>query len=190
MGENLRAYMRLVEERSREHNKAFGILYPQGLFGTCAGIIRQEIDNLMRVDYLAFSIPLADREQLCREALLGVRWQKHTPKGKLTDIRDVDFHTRAKNNHSWVSLVYQYSSKFIHLTNYWNYSASDPLATMPEDDRTEMAAYLTEYHGFTGDDLKMDDLIEYLPQVFEKIRSNVELYVEQQDGLLLCPISQ
>lgn len=58
MDENLRAYMRLVEKRSCEHNQAFGLLYAQGLYGACAAIIRLEIDNLMRVDYLAFSVPL------------------------------------------------------------------------------------------------------------------------------------
>ncbi|KEP68889.1 hypothetical protein DL1_08340 [Thioclava dalianensis] len=189
MHENLRSYMRLVEKRSREHNQAFGMLYAQGLYGACAAIIRQEIDNLIRVDYLAFSVPLADRDELCREALSGSRWQRCTAKGKLTDIRDVQFHTYAKNNHSWVSLAYEYSSKFIHLTNFWNYGVSDPLVTMPADDRSEMISYLSRYHGFPGHDLKINDLFEYLPQVFEKIRGNIECYVEQEDGLLLHPLS-
>jgi hypothetical protein len=189
MDENLRAYMHLVEKRSREHNQAFGMLYAQGLYGACAAIIRQEIDNLMRVDYLAFAVPLTDREELCRDVLSGVRWQKRTSKGKLTDIRDVELHTWATENHSWVSLAYKYSSNFIHLTNYWDYGVSDPLVTMPEDDQSEMASYLSTYHGFTGNDLKMDDIFEHLPQVFEKIRSNVDCYVEQKDGLLLHILS-
>jgi len=58
MDQNLRAYMRLVAERSREHHQVFEMLYAQGLYGACAAIIRQEIDSLMRVDYLAFSIPV------------------------------------------------------------------------------------------------------------------------------------
>ena len=40
MDENLRAYMRLVEKRTREHEQAFGMLYAAGLYGACAGIIR------------------------------------------------------------------------------------------------------------------------------------------------------
>lgn len=127
MHENLRSYMRLVEKRSLEHNQAFRMLYAQGLYGACAAIIRQEIDNLMRVDYLAFSVPLTDRDELCREVLSGSHWQRRNAKGKLTGIRDVEFHTYAKRNHSWVSLAYEYSSKFIHLTNFWNYGMSDPL---------------------------------------------------------------
>ena len=189
MHENLRAYMRLVEKRSREHNQAFGMLYAQGLYGACAAIIRQEIDNLMRVDYLTFSVPLTDRDELCRDFLSGARWQRRTAKGKLTDIRDVEFRTYAKDNHSWVSLAYEYSSKFIHLTNFWDYGMSDPLVTMPADERSEIVSYLSNYHGFLGHDLKMDDLFEYLPQVFEKIRSNIECYVEKEDGLLLHPLS-
>ncbi len=189
MQENLRWYMRLVEKRSREHNQAFGMLYAQGLYGACAAIIRQEIDNLMRVDYLAFSVALADRDKLCGDALSGARWQRRSEKGKLTDIRDVEFHTGANDNHSWVSLAYEYSSKFIHLTIFWDYGVSDPVVTMPEKDRLELASYLSSYHGFPGHDLKMNDLFEYLPQVFEKIRSNIECYVEQEDGLLLQPLS-
>lgn len=187
--ENLRSYMRLVEKRSREHNQAFGMLYAQGLYGACAAIIRQEIDNLMRVDYLAFSVPLTDCDELCREVFSGVRWQRRTAKGRLTNIRDIEFHTYAKDNHSWVSLAYEYSSKFIHLTNSWDYGASDPLGTMSADDRSQIASYLRCYHGFPGHELTMNDLFEYLPQVFEKIRSNIECYVEQEDGLLLHRLS-
>lgn len=142
MHENLRSYMRLVEKRSREHNQAFGMLYAEGLYGSCAAIIRQEIDNLMRVDYLAFSAPLTDRDELCRDVISGARWQRRTTKGKFTDIRDVEFHTYAKDNHSWVSLAYEYSSKFIHLTNFWDYRESDPLVTMPADDRSKIVSYL------------------------------------------------
>ena len=189
MHENLSSYMRLVERRSLEHNQAFGMLYAQGLYGACAAIIRQEIDNLMRVDYLAFSAPLTDRDELCRDVLSGARWRRPTAKGKFTDIRDVEFHTYAKDNYSWVSLAYEYSSKFIHLTNFWDYGVSDPLATMPADDQLEIVSYLRRYHGFPEHELKMNDLFEYLPQVFEKIHSNIECYVDQEDGLLLHPLS-
>lgn len=189
MQENLRSYMRLVEKRSRENSQAFGMLYASGLYGACGAIIRQEIDNLMRVDYLTFSVPLTDRDELCRNVFSGARWQRRTAKGKLTEIKDLDFHTFAKANHPWLSLAYAYSSKFIHLTNFWDYEVSDPLVTMPEEDRTEMVSYLSIYHGFSGHDLKMNHLFEYLPQVLEKIRSNIECYVKQEDGLLLHPIS-
>ena len=189
MNENLKSYMRLVETRSREHNQAFGMLYAQRLFGACAAIIRQEIDNLMRVDYLAFSVPLADRDAMCRDVLSGARWKRRTTKGKYTDIRDVEFHTYAKDNHSWVSLAYEYSSKFIHLTNFWNYGESDPLVTLSADERLEIASYLKRYHGFPEREVEMNDLFEYLPQVFEKIRGNVECYTDQEDGLLLDPLS-
>lgn len=188
MYENLISYMRLVEKRSREHDQAFGMLYAQGLNGACAAIIRQEIDNLMRVDYLAFSIPLTDRDELCRDAISGARWQRRTKKG-FTDISDFDFHTYAKGNHSWVSLAYKYSSKFIHLTNFWDYGMSDPLVTMPADNQSEIVSYLSIYHGFPKHDLSMNDLFEYLPKVFEKIRDNIKCYVNQEDGLLLQPLS-
>ena len=189
MHENLRSYMRLVEKRSREHNQAFGMLYAQGLYGACAAIVRQEIDNLMRVDYLAFSVPFSDRDELCRYVFSGTRWQRPTRNGKFTDIRDVEFQTYAEDNHSWVSLVYEYSSKFIHLTNFWDYGVSDPLITMPADDQSKIVSYLSQYHDFPRRDLKMNDLFDYLPQVFEKIRSNIECYVEQEDGLLLQSLS-
>ncbi len=142
MEDNLRSYMRLVEKRSCEHNRAFGMLYAQGLYGACAAIVRQEIDNLIRVDYLASTVPLPERDGLCRGALSGARWQRRTAKGKCVDISDVEFHTYAKNNHSWVSLAYKYRSKLIHLTNFWNYGMSDPLATIPADDRLEIVSYL------------------------------------------------
>jgi hypothetical protein len=74
--------MRLVQKRSWEHNQAFGMLYAQGLYGACAAIIRQEIDNLMRVDYLAFSVPLNDRDELCRDVMSGHAGSNH-PKENL-----------------------------------------------------------------------------------------------------------
>jgi hypothetical protein len=177
--------MRLVDKRSREHDVAFKLLYEQHLYGACAGLVRQEIDNLMRVDYLAFHIPLSDRDGLCRDALSGTRWEKTSKGGKPEAIKDLDFHTLAACNHSWVSLAYRYCSKFIHLTNFWDYDSSDPVVTMPATDREQMISYLNTYHGLQGNTLTMDQLIEYLPMVFEKIRSNVEFYVSEEEGLLL-----
>lgn len=185
MDENLRAYMRLIEKRTREHERAFGMLYAAGLYGACAGIIRQEIDSLMRADYLAFSVPLADRNGLCREALTGERWTQITAKKKIVPIKDVELKQYAADNHSWVSVAYEYSSKFIHLTNLWDYDGPDPLMTISANDRETMRSYLEMYHCFVRTDVTMADLIEYLPKVFEKIRDNVEGYVDQRDGLVL-----
>ena len=60
---------------------------------------------------------------------------------------------------------------------------------MPADEKLEIISYLEKYHGFLGSDLKMNDLFDYLPQVFEKICSNIKCYVEEEGGLLLHPLS-
>lgn len=57
--------------------------------------------------------------------------------------------------------------------------------TVSANDRETMRSYLETYHCFPGTDVTMADLIEYLPKVFEKIRDNVEGYVDQKDGFVL-----
>ncbi len=117
--------------------------------------------------------------------LRGERWTQITAKKKIVPIKDVELKQYAADNHSWVSVAYEYSSKFIHLTNLWDYDGPDPLLTISANDRETMRSYLETYHCFARTDVTMADLIEYLPKVFEKIRDNVEGYVDQRDGLVL-----
>jgi hypothetical protein len=65
------------------------------------------------------------------------------------------------------------------LSDLHAYQVSDPVKNLSEHERQEIAQYLKSYHGYDGEDLTMDDMVFYLPNVIEKISSNVEFYLEQ-----------
>jgi len=48
----IQLFFRQVTARSEEHKQSFDLLYHAGHYGVCIGIIRQEIDSMMRVAYL------------------------------------------------------------------------------------------------------------------------------------------
>ena len=48
----LERFLEQVEARTIENQKSFELLYENECFGVCIGIIRQEIDTLLRVSYL------------------------------------------------------------------------------------------------------------------------------------------
>ncbi|MCT2541082.1 hypothetical protein [Sedimentimonas flavescens] len=147
------------------------------------GIIRQEIDNLMRLDFLLYNVPKVERDALCDEFLKGQRWKKQTSKGKLIPITDKEFHELSVKRHEWASRAYQFCSKFIHLSNLWDYGEQDPFTLLPQDEHEEMRDYLSFYHDFPGDRVTMGVLVDYLPAIYEKISGNVEeYYVSEDDG--------
>ncbi|RYG56189.1 MAG: hypothetical protein EON56_04530 [Alphaproteobacteria bacterium] len=169
-----------AKARSLENRKSFGLLYDQGCHGVCIGLMRQELDTLLRLSFLWRPETAADVAVSLMEKTVtkGSRWS-FKENGKKVMLSDKSMVAFAHFLGGWERVAYEFGCKAIHLSDLHAYLVGDPMKNLSQHDRQEIAHYLSSYHGYDGKDLTMDDMVSYLPKVMEKISSNVESYLEE-----------
>jgi hypothetical protein len=80
----------------------------------------------------------------------------------------------------WTESVYRFGCAFIHLSNFHDYQQRNLMELITEEEKNAIVNHLRYYHGgpLTSNS-SFDDLIPYLPNVFDKIASNLECYVKE-----------
>jgi hypothetical protein len=182
MGE-VDVFCRQVRDRSQENRRAISLLHGAALLGQVVGILRQELDSMVRVIYLLSVSDRVRRAQLITAVANGKKWMGEKS-GRVTDREMVDL---AQRLHGWTGSVYRFGCAFIHLSSYHDYRSRDPILALDAQERTDLLHHMRYYHGGPQtDDFTFFDLGPYLPAVFEKIASNLECYVEklERDGQL------
>jgi hypothetical protein len=156
-----------------------GVAYEQGWQSIAVGILRQELDSMVRVIYLLSQRDHKLREQLLAQAVSGEAWTVPTPNGKLKKVRDSEMVDLAQGLQGWTRLVYRFGCSFIHLSNLHDYQARDPFKSLPLEERLEISRYLCQFHG--GDisaNSVFDEVVAYVPKVLDKVTRNLEIYVD------------
>lgn len=179
----VQVFCRQVRDRSQENRRAISLLHSAALLGQTVGILRQELDSMVRVIYLLSITDRVRRAQLIRAAANGKRW-KHEKSGRITDREMVDL---VQSLHGWTGSVYRFGCAFIHLSSYHDYKSRDPIEGLDAQERTDLLRHMRHYHGGPpNDDFTFHDLARFLPAIFDKIASNLECYIAvlEQDGQL------
>lgn len=134
-------------------------------------ILRQELDSMVRVVFLLEQNDYGYRNRLISAAVNGQRWRQ--PGGQF--VTDKDMVDLADHLNGWTHSVYKYGCAFIHLSGMHDHGARDPFLSLPEEEREAILAHMRYYHGGPcGPNPTFRDLIPFLPEVFEKIASNLE----------------
>jgi hypothetical protein len=69
------------------------------------------------------------------------------------------------------------------LSSFHDYERRDPLLILPKDEKAAILKHMRAYHGGpTVAEPTFEDLLPYLPAVFEKVASNLECYVEKLEA--------
>jgi len=174
--EVVQTFCRQVRERSRENRDALALLHGAELYGQVVGILRQELDSMIRVIFLLSLNDSAHRDSLIQDAVNGRIW-KISNKGRITDREMVQL---AGQLHGWTQSVYRFGCAFIHLSNMHDYRERDPMRELAREERSDILQHLRYYHGGPASDAAtFQELVCYLPQVFEKVSSNLECYLKQ-----------
>ncbi len=179
----IQAFCRQVRARSREIEQGLHLLEMAGLHGLTVGLLRQELDSLVRVVYMLKQTP-ARREELAEASIEGRLWKQPTGKGRITDKEMVDL---AQGLHGWTQSVYRFGCAFIHLSNCHDYLTRDPFGLLPQQEQRDILHHMRHYHGGPpGSSVTYRDLLPYLPRVFHKLSSNLEHYVQtlEQGGTI------
>lgn len=163
-------FAELIGERSKKHGFAFEAL--SSVPSVQAGIIRFELDSLLRATYVC-SLPVSEREDFCREFFHTGHFKNPRTGKRITDRAMSDIAG------GWVELAYSMGCAIAHLSYLHDDDPSSDFALVLGDLSDEVEAYLETYHErpISGN-LRLDTIWPYLPAVFEKISSNIEYYLE------------
>lgn len=65
------------------------------------------------------------------------------------------------------------------MSNFHDYQNENIFDKLEEIDKKNIISYLNTYHGFGFEgELNTKSIIPYLPKIFDKIRGNLECYIE------------
>ena len=167
-------FCRMIRERSSEHKRAINALHPIASTQMIS-ILRQELDSMIRVIYLLAISDIEYREHLMRLTIDGEKWQHPNSRRQVTDR---DMVALANSFQHWTEYVYRFGCAFIHLSEFHDYKTADPVAKLNTEDRNAIYNYMNQYHGMPSRDFSFQDLLMFLPMVFDKISSNLECYVK------------
>lgn len=175
-----RSFLSLVKARSSENNESFNLLYDHGKYSVCIGLLRQELDTLLRLYYLWRS-ETTDNEagELMKASIQGKKWKYLNEKGKLVKLTDSNMLQFALFLGGWEKVVYDFGCKAIHLSDLHAYQTRDPFELVNVETKNKVIAYLKSCHGYDKQSISMDSLYEYLPKVMEKLSENVAFYIEE-----------
>lgn len=164
--------------RSSENAAAFSCLYERGLYGVCIGLLRQELDTLLRASYLWHEdTDPEEARRLFRMSADGEQWTTLSPKGRPIRLTDKEMLDVASHLGGWEQLVYVVGCRLIHLSSSHLYRVNDPMAALEAHDRAKITSYLREFHGASSPELSFEDVVRLLPSVMQKLVSNVNFYL-------------
>ena len=168
-------FIRQVRARSWEHSEAMPVVFEQGWYSVAVGILRQELDSMIRVIYLLRERDRERRADLIRQAVSGQKWK----------VRDKEMVEAARRlpGYPWVRQVYKFGCGFIHLSRNHDYQARDPFRALSPDQRRTIAEYLREHHdGEVSAESAFDDIIGYVPMVLGKIAFRLDGFLDDLDN--------
>lgn len=173
-------FLQIVKDRSIENIESFQLLYRNEKYSVCIGLLRQELDSLLRLCYLWRPETASnDATSLMQDSIQGRKWLYRNHVGKRISLRDADMLEFASFLGGWEKLVYMFGCKAIHLSDLHAYRDHDPFLSISMETRDQVIGYLKSYHGYCKPTISMTDLYEYLPSVMKKLTDNVEFYIEE-----------
>jgi len=152
---------------------------PYDVLSPLFSILRQELDSMIRDFYLLAIRDLKERQRLIDLTLQGEKWKVRTTKCKWKEVADRDMVDIAQQLQGWTRSVYKFGCAFIHLSRFHNYLDENPFDKLDESEKQDILSHMSYYHcGPCHDNPAMEELSWYLPNVFEKISSNLECYLK------------
>ncbi len=165
----LEIFCNLVKNRSNENSKAIQLLYQNRLYGICVGILRQELDSMVRVLFL-LTCTQQLRLQFIKQTLNNEKW--HIEKKNITDSSLVK---NILKMHGWARNVYRFGCSFIHFSIFHYYTEQDPFLKLPRESINSIKNFMVQYQEFPKEkDINFSTMQPYLLKIFDKINKNLE----------------
>jgi hypothetical protein len=186
--QDLEIFCRQVRARSSELQEAMRLVAQRKLTSVMVGLLRQELDSMVRVMFLLAQRDRTLRTQLIEDSVHGRRWKVPTTAGKATLVTDKELVELGESFTGWARNVYRFGCSIIHLSNLHDHQARDPFQALSVEEREAISAQLNNYHGARlSTESDFAELVQWVPRVLGKISTNLELYLKQleEDGDLV-----
>lgn len=180
-------FIELIKNRSKENAESLKDDFAQRRIGKCLETLRTELDSFIRVMFLGRISDINERERLMQQTLSGDKWTTLTHIGKWKQVTDKDMVDKANELFGYVHYVYKFGCGFIHLSDFHNYATKNPFDKLNDIEKADVKKYLNQYHSFPLDnELTVENITNYIPNVFEKISSNLTCYFGSilNDGMI------
>jgi len=173
------SFVKQVKARCSENSEAFELLYDAQKYGVAIGLLRQELDTLIRLSYLLHEDTSKDVGfKLIDKSVNGKPWKRLNHNGKEVRLLDRSMLELASHLGGWEQIVYSFGCKLIHLSGYHLYKKRDPFNDIKEKEKNEIISYLEKYHSYPHGEINFTLLVPYLPKIWGKISSNNDSYLE------------
>jgi hypothetical protein len=180
MTDTVTKFCELVRARSQENLHAIKLLADNGGFSISIGLLRQELDSLIRVAYLCDNDASSQISlSLMNDLLEGNQWKRLTRKNKKARITDREMLNVASSIGGWVEIIYSFGCKLIHLSELHGYKTNRSQSNIPANEKEEIIQYLSCYHDYPYDDIEVDHIEKYIPEIMKKLIDNVNYYILQ-----------
>jgi len=172
-------FIGLIKNRSKENAESLQDDFVKRRIGKCISTLREELDSFIRVMYLGRISDTNERVRLMAQTLSGEKWTVLTVNNKWKKVTDRDMVDKANELIGYVHYVYKFGCGFIHLSGFHNYAKSNPFDKLTDTEKANVKYYLNQYHHFQIDkELTVGNITNYIPDVFEKISSNLACYFD------------
>lgn len=175
----LEEFKKIVFQRLEENQKSFDILFGLKHYGNCISIMRQELDQIIRLLFLLNSTKNVQR-QLIESSINNHKWFVINKENKKDYITEEIISKYSESLNGWDKSIYEFGLAFGSLATTFNYGTKDPIKTMAENDRDKIYKYILEYHNRDFPrDYDINVLIRELPDILNIISSNLQKYMDR-----------
>ncbi|HYA43660.1 MAG TPA: hypothetical protein VEF34_20340 [Syntrophobacteraceae bacterium] len=180
MNQNIKTFCDMIRNRTDENRRAIKYFSsPNVVLSPAFSILRQELDSMIRVIYLLAVTDLTERQRLIDSTLQGKKWKSQTSNGKWRDVTDRDMVDLAQHLQGWTQSVYKFGCSFVHLSDFHNHITQNPFDKLMDSEKQDILNHMRYYYGGPSHNVPdMSELSFYVPQIFEKISSNLECYLK------------
>jgi hypothetical protein len=172
-------YKRLIARRLEENMKSFNLLFGIQHYGNCISIMCQELDQMIRLLFL-LNKDSTIRKSFMQSSIESHKWHITSKDNKREYITEETLVEFAKSLKGWDRGIYDFGFAFKSLSNNFNYGSKDPIKSMTDSDRANLARYIQKFHVKDfPDTFTIDALIPVLPGIIEVISTNLKSYLEK-----------
>ena len=172
-------YKKIISQRLDENRKSFDLLFGIQHYGNCISIMRQELDQVIKLLFLLNSTK-SEQMQFIEASINNHKWFVLTSDNKKDYVTEDILKEFSETLSGWDKSIYEFGLAFGSMANTYNYGTKDPIKSMADKDKEKIFKYITEYHNKDfSREYDLGKLILELPTILNLISNNLQKYMDR-----------
>lgn len=184
----IQKYGQVVRKSSTENENAIRLLYNNRLYKKVVGTLREELELYVRTLYLLNQSSI-NRERILADFFDNKQWTNERGK-RITDRELLEFAGQIKG-YGWEQISYKFACCFIHLSMLHNWDNEDVTTIIETHEKQIIISFINQYHcANLNNQSTFVDFMQYGLAIFEKIKGNMEYYLDELEKTNNCESSE